>query len=149
MAEEKAPKDNRVPIMFSDGELDAIDEWRFANRISSRSEAIRRLCRIALIVGDRLDEMLPRLAEFTDELFKIVSDEMPQQAIAEDAWQQKLLDLGLKNDGLLNLLTELMELASTSRPLRTNESYSEAMQEAALAKVRFANIRALREDDQD
>lgn len=42
------PKDNRVPIMMSNAELEAIDDWRFENRIATRSEAIRRLCQIAL-----------------------------------------------------------------------------------------------------
>lgn len=44
-------KTARVPIMFSLAELEAIDEWRFASRIPTRSEAIRRLCQIALTEG--------------------------------------------------------------------------------------------------
>lgn len=41
-------REHRVPIMLSDPEISAIDDWRFANRMGSRSSAIRRLCRIAL-----------------------------------------------------------------------------------------------------
>lgn len=41
-------RENRVPIMLSSEELEAIDDWRFANRVATRSEAIRRLCRIGL-----------------------------------------------------------------------------------------------------
>lgn len=33
----------RLHIMISEEELTAIDDWRFANRIPSRSEAVRRL----------------------------------------------------------------------------------------------------------
>lgn len=44
----KELKDHRVPIMMSDEEIHAVDDWRFANRIATRSEAIRRLCKIAL-----------------------------------------------------------------------------------------------------
>jgi metal-responsive CopG/Arc/MetJ family transcriptional regulator len=33
----------RIGTTFSDAELSAIDEWGFARRIRSRSEAIRRL----------------------------------------------------------------------------------------------------------
>lgn len=36
-------KDNRVQVMMSDDELVALDEWRFANKIASRGEAVRRL----------------------------------------------------------------------------------------------------------
>lgn len=41
-------RENRVPIMLSDDELTAIDDWRFANRIGTRSDAIRRLCQITM-----------------------------------------------------------------------------------------------------
>ena len=39
---------NRVPIMLTDDELTAIDNWRFENRVATRSKAIRDLCHIAL-----------------------------------------------------------------------------------------------------
>jgi len=38
----------RLQIVITESELSAIDDWRFANRISSRSEAIRRLVQQAL-----------------------------------------------------------------------------------------------------
>lgn len=44
----KAPRDNRVPMMLSDEELRSIDDWRFSNRVATRSDAIRRLCQIGL-----------------------------------------------------------------------------------------------------
>jgi hypothetical protein len=43
------PKDNRIPIMMSDAEVQAIDDWRFTNRIPTRSEAIRRLAQRGLV----------------------------------------------------------------------------------------------------
>ena len=48
MAEDSQPRPNRIPFMLSDEELEAIDEWRFANRIATRAEAIRRLCRLGM-----------------------------------------------------------------------------------------------------
>lgn len=42
------PKDCRVPIMMTRSEIDAIDDWAFANRIRSRSDAIRRLVKMGL-----------------------------------------------------------------------------------------------------
>jgi len=44
----KPVRKNRVPIMLNDSELKAIDDWRFANRIGSRSAAMRRLMLAAL-----------------------------------------------------------------------------------------------------
>lgn len=54
---EKHSRENRVPIMFSDEEITAIDDWGFSNRIRTRAEAIRRLCQMGIIF-DR--EILPR-----------------------------------------------------------------------------------------
>lgn len=39
---------NRIPIMMSDAELKAIDDWRFERRIGSRGDAIRQLCEIGI-----------------------------------------------------------------------------------------------------
>lgn len=48
MGEDNELKDQRVVTMMSSADLEAIDEWMFANRLKSRGEAIRRLCKIGL-----------------------------------------------------------------------------------------------------
>ena len=47
-SDDEQQRANRVPIMMSSSELVAVDDWRFTNRIATRSEAIRRLCKIGL-----------------------------------------------------------------------------------------------------
>jgi hypothetical protein len=47
------PKATRLPIMVSRQEAKAIDEYRFANRIPSRAEAIRRLIELGLAATDQ------------------------------------------------------------------------------------------------
>ncbi|HRE90550.1 MAG TPA: hypothetical protein PK095_15570 [Myxococcota bacterium] len=42
------PLDQRTQIMMSKSEILAIDDWRFAQRTSSRSEAIRQLVALGL-----------------------------------------------------------------------------------------------------
>jgi hypothetical protein len=42
---EGEPLDQRVPVMMSKAEVDAIDTWRFANRVASRAQAIRLMCK--------------------------------------------------------------------------------------------------------
>lgn len=42
-------RDKRVPIMFSAEELEMIDDWRFANRIGTRAEAVRRLVTAGMV----------------------------------------------------------------------------------------------------
>lgn len=51
----KEARQNRVPIMMTDDELVVIDDWRFANRVASRSDAIRRLCKIGLDAHGQAD----------------------------------------------------------------------------------------------
>jgi hypothetical protein len=42
------PKDVRLPVMATRSEAEAIDTWRFKNRVPTRAEAMRRLIRIGL-----------------------------------------------------------------------------------------------------
>ena len=49
------PREHRIPIMFSDSELAAIDDWRFANRIATRADAVRRLIQIGLTLSSSSD----------------------------------------------------------------------------------------------
>ena len=44
----------RLHVKISTEELTSIDDWRFANRIASRSEAVRRLCKIGLLTSDEI-----------------------------------------------------------------------------------------------
>lgn len=65
------PRDNRIPIMFSNEELSDIDDWRFANRIATRADAVRRLCKIALFVENELDQIV----DVASDGVKILSDQ--------------------------------------------------------------------------
>lgn len=60
--------------MMSEEELRAIDDWRFKNRIATRSEAVRRLAQIALRTSEhfgaiamRADHALADLTSLNDE----------------------------------------------------------------------------------
>jgi metal-responsive CopG/Arc/MetJ family transcriptional regulator len=50
-------RENRVPIMLTDEELKALDDWRFANRVATRSEAIRRLMAFGLAAPKKEEEL--------------------------------------------------------------------------------------------
>lgn len=59
------PKDVRLPVMVTRSEAEAIDEWRFANRVPTRAEAIRRLIRLGLETAPKAGsstDSAPRLA---------------------------------------------------------------------------------------
>lgn len=57
MADKKpAKRTEKIQIMLDDEELEAIENWRFNNRLPSRAAAIRELIRRGLMVDDQLSE---------------------------------------------------------------------------------------------
>lgn len=48
MPDAKEIKSHQQHLLMTPTEVKDIDDWRFANRIGSRGEAIRQLCRMAL-----------------------------------------------------------------------------------------------------
>lgn len=48
MAEQNPKRTEKLQIMIDDDELQAIDDWRFENRLPSRAAAIRELIRRGL-----------------------------------------------------------------------------------------------------
>jgi len=47
----------RLHIKITADELKAIDDWRFENRMPSRSEAVRRLIQLGLFASDGLSHI--------------------------------------------------------------------------------------------
>lgn len=47
----------RLHLKITADEVTAIDDWRFANRVPSRSEAVRRLCQIAILLGPLVNDL--------------------------------------------------------------------------------------------
>lgn len=54
------PRENRIPIMMSDEEVELLDDWRFSNRVGTRSDAVRRLIQIGARGDERTSELLER-----------------------------------------------------------------------------------------
>ena len=67
------PKINRIPIMMSDAEVKAIDDWRFANRIATRSEAVRRLCHLGLGLEEKIRPIDDQIGKVLNQLEKMNS----------------------------------------------------------------------------
>ena len=44
----QSKKVKRVPLLLDDEEIKAVDDWRSANKITSRNEALRLLIKLAL-----------------------------------------------------------------------------------------------------
>jgi hypothetical protein len=50
----------RLQMVITENELSEIEDWQFANRIPSKSEAIRRLCQIAIHLDPMIDTLIQR-----------------------------------------------------------------------------------------
>ena len=66
------PRENRVPIMLSDEELNVIDDWRFENRVATRSDAIRRLVRMALLIDSEAENFAHGLQVYSIQLMEFI-----------------------------------------------------------------------------
>ena len=68
------PRENRVPIMMSDEEIKLIDDWRFTNRVATRSDAVRRLVQLALRVDHQIDEIHKRTLDVVFKRNNLLSE---------------------------------------------------------------------------
>ncbi|NKC03869.1 hypothetical protein FGI60_16315 [Brucella haematophila] len=130
------PRENRVPIMMSDDELTAIDDWRYENRISTRSDAVRRLVQIGLRLDRHFDALydnlndlralMPRMIDNLDNAVNGVDDE----AYSTQALTQVLVTFMNQAEGqkrMINLLYGVLGEAATLKDAKTT---AQAIQEA-------------------
>lgn len=124
------PKDNRVPIMMSNAELEAIDNWRFENRIATRSEAIRRLCQIGLITSDAKnildDKSLGLFLGYSDNLLALLDSTGEDSVPAVEALINML-------DHFSDYSFEVAHIALAIHKLSSNDTLEESIQQAKRA----------------
>ena len=63
----KSAREHRIPIMFSDKELESLEDWRFSNRIPTRAATVRKLCQMGMI-SDHMIESIVRLTATIKEV---------------------------------------------------------------------------------
>ncbi|WP_425665716.1 hypothetical protein [Sinorhizobium fredii] len=85
------PRENRVPIMMSDEELKLIDDWRYKNRVATRSDAVRRLARIGTAVDEWVDTADQQMEAAIESFLKTTiggSGEFPEDKLQyyNDIW---------------------------------------------------------------
>lgn len=83
-------KTERFNMFMSPSELKAIEDWAWEKRIRSKSEAVRRLCQIALTLegnSDGIKKALEKFAEKAEQFRSII-----------DAWEDEAEKAGVPND---------------------------------------------------
>lgn len=67
----------RMQLKITTAEIRAIDDWRFSNRVPSRSEAVRRLCQIAL----EADQTSKQIASEAEAFLKTLESEFDKKRL--------------------------------------------------------------------
>ena len=137
-------KSHQQHVLMTPSEVKAIDDWRFANRIGSRGEAIRNLCAMALTVDKQIDELW---------------DLSKENQLSAMELEMKLAQFGAKSEAAAKLVVELLpgleavnvdavrvghalrSLVSTSTAYR-QDTFTAATAELAVAEAERDRIRA-------
>ncbi|MGB3536823.1 MAG: hypothetical protein WBA42_01550 [Mesorhizobium sp.] len=127
MADEKELKDQRVPIMMTPSELEAIDDWMFKNRIRSRGEAIRRLCQIGVAVDEHFTPMLENFLHVSSAAMDVAGNTHSD----EDAIRVL--------DGALDFWQRFGKLRGVVLPMRKGKTIEEAFSELREIKEAWDN----------
>ncbi|MDI6029073.1 hypothetical protein QBK99_23150 [Corticibacterium sp. UT-5YL-CI-8] len=114
----------RLHVKITADEITAIDDWRFANRIPSRSEAVRRLCQIGLQTDQSLQAIREEAAGVYDkrfaeleQLFKVVKAVKTSEDLSRLVVKSlEAVTTGLRNYGELeSSLRQAAEKADTMK----------------------------------
>lgn len=126
------PRENRIHMMLSHDELTAIDDWRFANKVATRSEAIRRLCQI----GMAYEEKSAELADNAASGINIIGTLMSQIAEAEGDKDKMLAlfeDIIMRYHGMTEaVFFPLVMLRQSVEELSERKSLPKAIEEVKI-----------------
>lgn len=139
----KKPRENRIPIMMSDDELSAIEDWRFDNRIATRSDAVRRLCKMALVLDDELKPLHKSMSELIVAIKDVIGAVQP--FIKEDSDQSAILELTVKlstlNIRMVNHKNTLRHVTGQAYNFKSNDmDFDEALDESNDLKSFFKEL---------
>lgn len=138
-------RDKRIPIMFSEQELIEIDEWRHNNRIATRADAVRRLCKIGMLASlelgpivDNVSNGISVLSEQKDELLKVQRQVLNPSTLEAKFGYHEIWDVFALADahgdtaltGLSNVAATLITLYETIIAVMTARSVKAGITEA-------------------
>ena len=140
----KKPRENRIPIMMSDEELTAVDDWRFENRVATRSDAVRRLCRLGMMADRSGAKLFKLVRSILDEDFLILDALVDKPLSADDRAEVEAFVKRITAGVPLNrteLILEALLLSSAVDAVRKGSNFDEAMALIGDAHDRIAEDR--------
>lgn len=133
------PRQNRIPFMMSDAELSAVDDWRFANKIGTRAEAIRRLCQIGLaydreagssreLTRAAIKSTLAGLNRFLDVSSNLETDQAREVLAAMEEFQESAKTM-------ISLFQDMATTDSTATAMEEAGEFSQQLRKATESKA--------------
>ena len=127
--------------MMSGPEVEAIDSWRFENRVATRAEAVRRLCLVALSVFQTRDQTRSAL----DGLKELLGGLMREGDSDDDLLDSYESLTGLTDaigDGAVSLAGLERIMLAAAQPGKIDEAISQTKQTQHMAAEAQARIEA-------
>ncbi|ESY58767.1 hypothetical protein X744_17065 [Mesorhizobium sp. LNJC372A00] len=133
-------------MMLSDEELTEIDNWRYANRVATRSDAIRRLVEIGRWCDASIEEidaasmtLIPTLTELSGQLTEIGFHSISVEK--RDLFAQALIALSDSIAKAISQSIEIRELRLSTVEMRGAGEFEKASSQARLAKEAMSGVR--------
>lgn len=143
---DKKPRENRVPIMMSESELKAIDDWRFENRIATRSDAVRRLCQLGLHVAADIPRGLELAIAASESAVALKSAVAPNDIPGRQKEIEAQLAVTKATHASLVFMSEKILLFSE---IVTNDDIDTLAESAQKALQDFKNVREAKKAKSD
>lgn len=131
----------RLHMVITADEVNAIEDWRFKNRVQSKSEAIRRLIQIGLRVEREMPELVKRgwVTANTLEAGIHGAKEIYARNPNEDSAPEQALNLFRNTkaalDRQMEALHHLFNLVNEISPFATNPELADALKAAEERKA--------------
>lgn len=126
----------RLHVKITVDELNAIEDWRYGNRVPSRSEAVRRLCQMGLVYDQAVDEFETLLVEaFNDHNDRL--SEVAEVLDANGYQSTEFMDAAVAAmirtlDDLEQLSARFESMSHPARSFREAHTLDEALTQAPL-----------------
>lgn len=90
----KKPRENRIPVMMSNDELASIDSWQTSNNVATRSDTVRRLCKMALALDEELKPLHKSLNDLLIGIKTLI--EATQPLVGSGSQKEDIVELSLR-----------------------------------------------------
>ncbi len=106
----------RLQLKISDEELMSIEDWRFSNRVTSRSEAVRRLVRLGIEADSSLDQIRIAAESVYEDLARRIGQWLEEVKQIKDTDSMMKYHAGVLSS-FADILTAIGELGSAIREM--------------------------------